>query len=592
MSSSNSNLIVVGSDQVTPIDNPDGLFKIWALKEIFMGAGTPGRDRYVPRVDDRVIDTETNEWYYVVSIDQTTFVPTLKQCKSVPDETFSTADMLLGVGPGTQSDTYRLFIDKSVLPYTACVDARLKIAGSAANSAIVYRGSLLDGSATPISSVYDQSGNLLGDLIPLEKVAMPAANSLPELLQWFVPNTPVTNIAIKTVPVFHTNADLQDDEIVTVVVFSADGNVVSKRQLLVENTAFIRSTDTSIKYITSVTLESPFLSVSDKTLIQYPINVPLEGLMLTGVVTYSDGTQLKLPVDGSKFTIFGFNGFVATVVGQKFDLVLKYSLSPNEIIYGSGNVSNQVGGQFKTANYKAVTLKTDGSYSVKLFAYPVWINATVGYQLQWWLYTLDRTFVYNVTPYIRYDTNSTPFNPTAYGVQQNLAVNINLHDVSPTFANYINVQTITISLLAQGDARTTNWTIGFSPNQLPQFGIDNFAASVPLSQPGLIDGINAETKWQVNITSGCTSITNWLQRLYFNTLPLTDTSSEVAPPTPNMFALVINGKDVEFPISAWNTSLTVNGAVPDKSTLFVKFFLRLPTNDVSLSICGLPVYQS
>lgn len=556
-----------GIDGIAPIYNPGARFQIWALSEIFTGPDDVGTNKYIPNPGDYVVDTTSDTWYKVIAVDQTTFISTFTTLVAAPVGVLSANDMLLGVGPGTQSDTYRVYIDKAVLPYTLCVDVRLKVAGSAANSCIIYRGTILGDNAVAVSGVYDQAGNLLGQNIPLELVAMDGNNT-----------------SIKTVPVCHTVIDLPDGEIVTAVFYSADGNVVSKRQLLVENTAFIRSTDASVKYITGISLDSPFLSQADNTLIQYPINVPLNGLMLEGVVTYSDGSQLRLPVDGSKFSIYGFAGYIATVVGQKFNLVLKYILSSDEIVYDAQNVSGQIGGQFITAAYKATTLKNDGAFSVKLFGYPVWVDANTGYHLRWFLYTLDRKLVYDVTPHVGFNTNSPLFTPNAYGVKQTLSVFVNMQDVDPAFTAYRNVQTIDITLVAQGTARTTNWTIGFTPNQSPPYGLNNHAiAAAPASQG------SGTTPW-VDISLGALTQSEWLDRLYFATQPLTDPVSELVPPTPNMFAVVVNGQDVVFPLSAWNTHLDIPDVLYENTTAFIKFFLRTPNNDAQLAIAAMPVY--
>ena len=85
-------------------------------------------------------------------------------------------------------------------------------------------------------------------------------------------------------------------------------------------------------------LRTPFLSSSDPTLIQFPINVILSDLNLMGIVRYSDGTCAMLPVDNTKFQILGFNAFVSTIVGQSFDVVLKYNLSPDEAVFSASSV--------------------------------------------------------------------------------------------------------------------------------------------------------------------------------------------------------------------------------------------------------------
>lgn len=548
---------IAGTDGVVPVYEPNTRWTTWSLKEIYLGQ--QGQNRYVPKVNDYVVDIDTAQYYKVDSIDPTTMVPSLKKITLVNDGAFTDQDILLGVGPGTQSDTYRVYIDKSVMPYALAVDARLKVAGTMVSSAKIFKGSEIYGTSEVISAFYDQSGNLLGQAIPLELVAMDG------------------NISIRTVPVCHTTENLADGEIVTVVFFSDNGHVVSKRQLLVENTAFIRSTDVATKYITGITLDSPFLSSGDPRLIQYPLNVPLSGLSLMGKVQYSDGSALTMPVDGTKFSLFGFEGYVATIVGQKFPLVLKYSLSDNEIVYGASVAD----GKFLTEQYRATTLKADGAYTVKLFGYPVWIDATQGYRIEWFLYNLDRNVMYRVTPYVKFNQNTRVFDPTAYGVLQHLSVSINLKDVNGTYRSYNHVQTIDIVLLAPGTDRTGNWTVGFDPAQNPPYGNSMFAS---------YNMINANLS-TVQIDFGAATQEEWLQRIYLNTKPMMDESRELAAPTPDFFALVLGDTQVEFPISQWNSALQLTTSLTNSGTLFVKFFKRLADTDLQLAVAGLPIYQ-
>jgi len=551
---------IAGIDGIVPIYQPNLRWSTWALNEIYLGQ--EGQDRYVPNVKDYVVNTDTDQRWKVVAVDPTTLIPTLDEIIPENVGAFSDYDILLGVGPGTQSDTYRVYLDKSVMPHTLSVDARLKVAGSMVTKAMIFKGSELSGTSKVISALYDQTGTLLGQAIPLELVAMEGNN----------------NISVKTVPVCHTLEELPDGEVVTAVFYSDNGRVVSKRQLLIENTAFIRNTDASVKYIIGISLESPFLSHSDNRLIQYPLNVPLNGLGLIGVVQYSDGSKIRLPVDGTKFSIFGFEGYLSSIIGQKFNLVLKYSLSVGEVVYGS----NVADGQFITQKYKATTVKADGAYTVKLYGYPVWVDAINGYVLEWFMYDLNRNNFYRVTPYVKFNTNTRAFNPTLYGINQQLSVSINLKDVNGSFTPYIHAQIINISLMGPGTERTTNWTVGFTPNQDPQYGQNNFAATTFINQ----------NLWKVKLDSGYVSLASWLEHLYYNTLPLSDSSKEAVPPAPNYFTIVVGNDRLEFPISQWNQELTISDAVPDNTTLFISFFLRTPDNDIHLSIAGLPIYQT
>jgi hypothetical protein len=457
-----------------------------------------------------------------------------------------------------------MYIDKSTKPFSAALEGRLYVLGSAARNCMVVKGSTLDNTGKIISAMYDQSGTLLGQLVPLEEQP------------FYDPNTGALLGTCKVAVPFNTTEDLQDGEIVTAIFFSDTAKVISKQQLVVQNTGFIRAPNDGVKYVTGISLRSPFLSSADPTLIKYPLNVPLNGLNLMGVVNYSDGSSIELPVDGTKFTIFGLNtGFVATVVGQELDLALKYALSQGEIAYGTS--VNE--GRFMMQGYKAITDEPDGQYTVKLFAYPIWIDPINGYRLEWFLLNLDRSTWYRVTPYITY---LNALNPIAYGVQQKLQVQINLQDVNGTFKNFLFTQTIAISLLNQGTERTTNWTIAFTPGQSPEFGAGNLHANTWFINQNL---------WKVNLGNGETDLSTWLTRMYWASQPLFDPAQEAQAPDPTHFQLLIGDTVVEFPISQWNQDLTVNQAVPNSSTLFIKFIHRTVDNDLQLAVVGTPCWQ-
>lgn len=553
-------LSITAPDGGVPIYEPDGRWTTWSLDQIYLG--TEGLNKYVPKVNDYVIDTKTDERFRVVELDETTMIPRLVRIVPSAVATFSDTDLLMGVGPGTQSDTYRVYIDTSVIPHTLAVDARLKVHGSMVTTAKIFKGSEIANTSKAISAFYDQMGNLLGQLIPLELVAVPNGQ----------------NYTVKCVPVCYTTEQLADGEVVTIEFYSDAGHVVSRRQLLVENTAYIRSSDSGTKYVSDISLESPFLSSSDPTLLQYPLNVPLNGLNLMGRVHYSDGSSKLMPVDGTKFKIFGLEHYVATIVGQKLPLVLSYTLSEGEIAYGATVGEDR----YFTESYRAQTMRADGAYSVKLFGYPVYIDAVNGYRLEWFLLNMDRQAVYHATPYVTINTNTRPFDPIAFGVSQKLSVSVNLNKVNPSYMSYIHTQTIEIVLLAPGTEHNTNWTIAFSPGQDPVYGKNNSATTTFINQ----------NLMKVNLKMGMLTKDEWLERVFYRTQPLFDDAREIKAPAPNFFKFTVGGKSFEFPIEQWGSDLTLDRTIPNASTLFVEFFKRTPENDLQLGVSGLPVWQS
>lgn len=556
-----NNIGITGTDGVIPVYEPTARWCTWALSQIFNGG--PGANRYVPKLNDYVEDYELYITYKVIALDPVTLIPTLLPItRPGSNGSFTVIDRLVGVGPGTQADTYKVYLDQSVTPHVLAVDTRLRVAGTMSSYAKLFRGSDLSGNGDVIGFLYDQNGVFLSQNIPLELAAIDSH----------------VNHSIKIVSVAYTNVSLADGEIVTVVIYDDEGHVVSKRQLLVENTSFIRDVNVSQKYVSSISLESPFLSQVEQNTLEYPINIPLQAFNMTGVVNYSDGSKLRMPVDGSRFKILGLERFLGTVVGQNIKLALSYALGANETAYGT--VSGD--GKFVTAPYGLKTINQVGSYSVRLYCYPVWVDPTVGYVLKWFLYNLDRDISFDVTPFISYNSPAQSFNGKTFGVNQFVSVRVNIRDVSSSFNSYIYVQNVQIQLREPGTARTTNWAIKYETTQPNPYGVDLNAK---------IDILSA-TSTRIYLSSGCTTQTEWLERLYFNTKPMYDNRRETKAPTPNFFAIEVGSARYEYPVSAWNNPVVINSGLEVNDTLFIEWIQRQASGDMLLGKSGLPIYEN
>jgi hypothetical protein len=549
-----------GTDGGVPIYNPNGLWQIWALAVVYQGAA--GSNMYIPKINDYVVDYTTNDWYRVSAVDPTTYIATLVPLSTAPNAVMTAGDLLQGVGPGSQADTFLCYLDESVIPYELGVDARLWYASDEVSSIKIFTGSDFSNNNNCISALYNQGGTLLSQAIP----TTPKSVTFPD----------GSVGEAQTIPVCYTNTDLADGTPVTVVAYANSGMVVSKRQLLIEKSSFIRLADTGVKYITSIALSCPFLSLTNPNQIQFPVNVLLSGLNLMGIVNYSDGSQIQLPVDGTKFQILGFDGFVSTIVDTEFDVILKYNLSPDEAVYGANSTTN---GKFMEVVYQCVTENSDGAYALKLYAFPVWINAVSGYRLEWFLYDLDRSTYYDITSKVTFSASNPAFQPLTYGSLQNITASVLLNSVDASYTNYNFTATVAITLLEPG-TNANPWEVQFSPGQQPPFGPGNAAAVQEL----------AANQYTINLTSGYASQAAWLQGMYLNTQPLTDPAQEAVLPSPNYFAIQLpDGTEIECPLSQWNSTQTTSVPLTNYDTLFVTFFLRTSTNDLQLSIAGVPL---
>lgn len=557
---------VVGTDNYSPVYNPDSRWQIWNMNEIYLG--TVGWGKYVPKVHDEVheIIGATITCYIVVEINLVTLVPVFRQeDSSTVTQPLSEDDILFGTGPGTQSDTYRVYIDKSVAPYRLAVDARLSVGGSLVNACKIFRGANVSTSGVVISGIYNANGQLVSENIPLELVA----------------SETLTVHAIKAVMPCHTTANLDNGDLVTAVFYDALGFVVSKRQLLVENTSFIRTTDANRRYVVGIDLECPFLTSTNSRLIRYPVNVPLNALNLIGVVNYSDGSARKLAVDGTKFSVAGLSSYAATSVGQRSPIVLKYALSVDEVAYGVSVGSDSHISEF----YEIETANTDGAYAVQLYAYPVWVSAVEGYRLEWFLYDLDRGIRYPVTALVTVDPTIKTFNPRQYGVKQILRAKINLKAVNGTYRLFYHVQYLDILLNMPGTDRPgvekiPNWNVAVTSGLTPPYGESAYATYYR----------RATNAWDVKISGGLLTQAAWLTAVYRTTSPLFDNQRESAAPAPTHFILESGANSAEYPISAWDDMITLNGTLQNNSTLLLKFFKRTTDTDLHLSVAGMPLY--
>lgn len=544
---------VTGSDGHAPQYQPDSRWTTFNFKEIYLGQ--EGLNKYVPNVGDWVQNTATYQRYVVTAIDPLTLIPTMV----IVDEQGlgDNSDLLVG----TTADTYRVYLDTSVTPHILAVDTRFKVGGSMSQYAKMFRGSEIVDPTKQISFLYDTAGNYLTDQIPLELAALNSHD----------------NTSIKVVGVAHTREKMKDGERVMVVVYNDQGHVVSKRAMLVENTSFIRNIAAGTKYVSHVSLESPFLSASNASVLEYPINVPLQAFNMFGIVHYSDGTKNTLPIDGTKFRIYGLERFVSTVVGQEIKLALSYVLDPTEVAYGA--VAGD--GKYVTAPYSLISTVQNGAYTVKLYAYPVWSDTEHRYSLRWFLMDLNRDILFDVTPYVYFNNNSDVFDPVGYNKIQNLSVRVNLKDVSAGLKSYIHTQTIAIVLKAPGTENTTRWQIGFEPTQMPFYGNDLFAKVSMINQ----------NLWTVNVKNGLAHQTQWLNELYYQTKPLMDKKKEVTPPVPTHFVFVYGNSRTEYPIADWDKNLTVNGALDITGTLQIEFVKKTTTSTLRLAIAGLAIKE-
>ena len=543
-----------GTDTIVPIYEPEAPWKIWSIFEIWIGS--TGTGRYVPKEDDWVVNPKTYEFQIVTAVDPITLIPTLMPFSPKGIASFSDSDLLLGSGDNSQADTYRVYVDKSVYPYTMRVDGRYIVPGSDITHAKLFRSA--DLTQTPISALYDTSGNFLTNSIPTQLASLDSH----------------TNYAFQYIPMCYTTVNLVDGEMVLAVFYDDAAHVVSKRVLRVNITTFIKQANAAESYIAQINLESPFLSETQDHTLEFPVNVPITTMNLTGVVTYTSGEPTRYPVDGSKFVMMGLDQVIASTPGLKVPLVLKYFLGPNEsAIHGVSG-----GGKFVTVGYDYVTVSKNNSYSVQLFAYPVWTGDITGYSLKWYLLNLDRNIVYDVTNLVEFNDTTGPFDPLRYGYLQRKSVKINLRDISAAFRPYIHLQLVDITLYGAPASHSIPWTV----LAVSQAGMTPYSG-------GLFIKRNVSSPNVITLDSGISNYSDWLAKVYLATQPLVDRTLENSPPNPSHIEVILGTESQIITVGQWADPITFAVAPTLYSSGYLRFFTPGTPSDSNYSIAGMIV---
>jgi len=544
---------IIGTDGRYPIEDNEPLWRIWSLAQIWDGG--VGENRYVPKVKDWVIDPDSGDTWIVDHLDPVSLVPTLRMITFGNVGVLSDNDRLLGMGPGAPSDVYRVYLNTAVFPHTLSVDTGNGIKGSMSSYAKIFLGTdTTEESGHPISKVYDNSGNFISTSVPLELITLDSH----------------INHALKAIRRCNCTEAYPNGELVTIVIYADDGHVVYKRQMLIENTDTIADAHVGIKYITEISLECAWLSNQSTDVIEYPLNLPMDSLNMMGVVHYSDGTTARYAVDGNKFTMDGLTSHVSSIPGQKVPLSLRYLLGANEQAYASTGVNlNKI-----TKPFTLVTTNPNNSIEVKLFGYPEWQGDAIGYTMRWFLLNMERNVYFDATSVVRFAENTGEFNPKLYGYLQRKAVSVNLRDVSGSFIPFIHTQLVDIVLKQPPSADTLpSWTVlSESSDTVPQYGY------------GVYGFVNDDHS--VNLKGDSTSLTDWLDNVYWKTQPLVNRLNENMAPLPTHFVVSYAGFETTFPISSWDQNLDLGQATVSGQTAFIRFIRRTPTADLQLAFAA------
>lgn len=224
-----------------------------------------------------------------------------------------------------------------------------------------------------------------------------------------------------------------------------------------------------------------------------------------------------------------------------------------------------------------------GAYSVKLFPVPVWVTASSSYQLKWFLYNLDRLEVYDVTALVSLVAPNDTYNGFPTGNPQTITAQVELSTIGASYGYYLHSQTFRLALLTNGTASGANWWLEHTVNGTQYGG----------AAKAMFTNMGADV-WDLDITAGKATVSEWLDALYYAAEPLQHPTSEVNAPAPTHVRLELNGVFIrEIAVADYAAPITnINLAAPNPNrgdALLLKFIKREGATDYQVGLGAMSV---
>lgn len=525
---------------IVGIPNPTRRYTQWHIREVF-GLGGAATNTHIPNVDDTIIDLMNNRLYRVLSLSSEN-IPTIELINFTGISGVGRTDTILGTGPGLCSEGYRIYVNNKITPHPCFIDNRVLIPGSENSYIKIFKGYDASDSSHVVSGVFNSAKRMVSENIPLEHVVIPHYPS---------------NTYKVAVPA-HLTETLEDGEVVTVVVYTSSGSVSLRFTLLVVNTEFVRNIDASKKHVTDITLITPYISDSDDLVVEIPLGMTTTSASFIGKVSYSDGTSTTYPVDDDKFSLHGFDTYVASRVGDTLPAVLRYSLSRTE----NANIINTVDGKhFMNKQYTIKTVESDSRYSVKLFVLPAWDSIGLKWDLSYWLYSLSRDMVIDVTRYVESSVSSVPFDGRLFGTAQRLIVAFNIDKLGPSYAYYRHVETLTVTLHHP-----------MTSSQVSSYYEIKYDGDSVVGSHSIAKASGTSNNYTLDLSNGFSDPEALIYRWYTASSPLLYPFNEDRAPAPSHVRIIIGSWSREIPVSELTRPITaVTTAIVDGTSVQIEF---------------------
>lgn len=500
-------------------------FRLYHISQVYMGPGSPPSANIVLNVGDGVIDWNRGI-FETVSVDAQSHVPTLRVFDMASKIQVGNDNNLLAALSGYQPHIMnRAYFNDHVSPATITLDTNYAIRGTQAATIKIFLGTNTSSTGTVISAKINAAGDVLGENIDLEEVVTGQAG-------------------LKQPATIHTKANLQDNDVITMVVYRLTGEIDKEQVFVVKRSSAIRGMGESTVAIRDITLISPLLHPTETDLLMVPSGVSLNSTSFRANLHYTDGTTVAVDVDGAKTRIHGLDNFNSVLGGGDgtTEIVLMYYPSTNE------RVVNGAGGNTVTVNrtYRTRIDVNNLSYAFKAYVVPIWDATNSRYRLEFYLTNVARDVAVKLDPgqYTVLRDNGSAVNLVPDGLEQLIDLSFKPSDVfNGGYGEFRFRQRIRLILRTPTTTNHDPWTIDYKTDNTDVYG-----GSVHAS-------VSNQSNKPISFATGATTQSQWLARLLAPIHPTFDVKTEQSYPAPTHFRY-INGTTTSsvHAISTWATT--------------------------------------
>ena len=513
------------------------------LSQIYVPGVTPNlttippTGNVIPVVGCILVDTINNNTLYIVqSVDPTTYATTyvpahMDVTNTDPNEALTS---IISYG----NDIFRIYYDTRTNPATVRPDSRLVFFGTDNVSYQIVENP--GNSQTVLSLNYDASGTYIGPLVPL-------ANAPTLLSNGGITTTPDTMTCMPC----YISQPLVDGQELFIQVFNSQGAQVAQVSAFAKQSIIVNELGYVIPTIADVSIISTQSRPNNEIYIFQNQDVASLGLQVQ--LTYTDGTTQVAAIDNSKCFIYGTSDFIASYPGLQQTILVKYFLSQDETATTTLLTQDQ---SFVSAEASLVVVSNKLSYGVKISALPRWNSATNRYDLNFFLYTTERTSMYNVTGLVTISA-TTPYAGSLYGVAQSLILELDMMRVDPTTYSSSTLYQQNLIITLQPISQLVRYVLADSSNATVVYGAD----SSNNRRPQLIFDTTTN---MYGVSTIFANQAAFLQSFYTDANPLYDTTTETQPPTPTHFQIrdPASGAAITaapIPLANYNAEFNVTG---------------------------------